>query len=446
MRLIHNRTQRAERARVAHEPSETLNPDAKISSASAVERLRRLEVIIDSCLKKYVEIGKALREIRDERLYRAQGFKTFDAYCCERWGWKSRQVAYNYIAASQAAESVQTTGQNQPSLSQAVELATLPIEKQKDVAKTIESSGKSFGDVTVREVREMVQEIHAKTSAQAEEGVVRQDSQVPVSRIGDLWLCGNHRVLCGDSIHIGTVERVLKGGLADMVFTDPPYGVSYSGKTARKLTIQNDDLGPGFYEFLRTACSNALAVTRGAVYICMSSSEIDTLKRAFKDAGGHWSTFLIWAKHHFTLGRSDYQRQYEPMLYGWRDGGDHFWCGARDQGDVWYLKRSNTNREHPTRKPVELVERAIRNSSPTDATVLDPFGGSGTTIIACETLERQARLIEIEPQYCDVAVVRWQKFTGKSAVLEGDGRSFEQIAQERRKYQQETALQLDRAA
>ena len=168
------------------------------------------------------------------------------------------------------------------------------------------------------------------------------------------------------------------GGLADMIFADPPYSVSYTGKTARKLTIKNDDLGAGFYDFLREACANMIAVSKGAIYICMSSSELHTLHQAFTDAGGHWSTFVIWAKHHFTLGRSDYQRQYEPILYGWRKGVDHFWCGGRDQGD-------------------ELVERAIRNSSRTHDTVLDLFAGSGTTMIACEMLERQARLIEVEP-------------------------------------------------
>jgi hypothetical protein len=139
---------------------------------------------------------------------------------------------------------------------------------------------------------------------------------------------------------IGVAEgRRLAGGLADMVFTDPPYNVDYEGKTAKKLKIGNDTLGGKFYEFLRDACANVLAVTKGAIYICMSSSELHTLHQAFTDAGGYWSTFVIWAKHHFTLGRSDYQRQYEPILYGWREGTDHFWCGARDQGDIWFIKR-----------------------------------------------------------------------------------------------------------
>ena len=160
-----------------------------------------------------------------------------------------------------------------------------------------------------------------------------------------------------------------------------------------------------------------LAVTKGAIYICMSSSELHTLQKAFREAGGHWSTFVIWAKNTFTMGRSDYQRQYEPILYGWKEGTDHFWCGARDQGDVWFIKKPHVNDLHPTMKPVELVERAIRNSSKSRDTVLDPFGGSGTTLIACEKTGRQARLIELEPKYCDVIIRRWQEFSGKEATL-----------------------------
>ena len=183
----------------------------------------------------------------------------------------------------------------------------------------------------------------------------------------------------------------------------------------KKRKIANDNLGGDFEQFLRDACVNMLAVTKGAIYICMSSSELHTLQKAFREAGGHWSTFVIWAKNTFTMGRSDYQRQYEPILYGWKEGTDHFWCGARDQGDVWFIKKPVANDLHPTMKPVELVERAIRNSSKGRDTVLDPFGGSGTTLIACEKAGRQARLIELEPKYCDVIVRRWQEFTGKEA-------------------------------
>ena len=179
---------------------------------------------------------------------------------------------------------------------------------------------------------------------------------------------------------------------------------------------------------MRDACENLLMVTKGAVYVCMSSSELDTLKTAFGQAGGHWSTFVIWAKNTFTLGRSDYQRQYEPILYGWKEGTKHFWCGARDQGDVWFVNKPVSNHLHPTMKPVELIERAIGNSSKSRDTILDPFGGSGSTLIACERTGRQGRLIELEPKYVDVIVNRWQQYTGQQAVLEADGRTLEEVA------------------
>jgi len=257
--------------------------------------------------------------------------------------------------------------------------------------------------------------------------------RVPVTQPGDLWLLGDHRLLCGDATRQPAIETVLGGKAVDMVFTDPPYNVAYVGKTAEKLKLRNDALGERFYEFLREASANLIAVCSGAMYICMSSSELHTLYRAFTDAGGHWSTFVIWAKHHFTLGRSDYQRQYEPILYGWPKGAEHYWCGTRNEGDVWFISRPASNREHPTAKPVELVERAVANSSKLGGTVLDPFAGSGTTLIACQRRKRRARLIEIDPKYADVICQRWRQFSGHEAVLDGEGRAFTEIATERQK-------------
>ncbi|WP_216636079.1 site-specific DNA-methyltransferase [Paramagnetospirillum marisnigri] len=252
----------------------------------------------------------------------------------------------------------------------------------------------------------------------------------PVTRPGDLWILGQHRLLCGDSTILADVEKVLGGPPANMCFTDSPYNVDYGapGKGGKGRRILNDALGGGFKQFLYDVCVNILAVTKGAVYMCMSSSELHTLQSAFLEAGGHWSTFIIWAKNTFTLGRSDYQRQYEPILYGWKEGGGHYWCGARDQGDVWSINKPARNDLHPTMKPVELVERAIGNSSRENEIILDPFGGSGTTLIACERMGRQARLLELDPKYVDVIVLRWQEQTGEAAILDGDGRCFDDIA------------------
>ncbi len=265
------------------------------------------------------------------------------------------------------------------------------------------------------------------------EDEVPEPPEEPVSKPGDLWVLGNHRLLCGDASVLADVERVLGGQLADMTFCDPPYNVDYANTPKGKLRgkhrpIMNDNLGGGFEGFLHDACVNILSVTKGASYVCMSSSELDTLQRAFRIAGGRWSTFVIWAKNTFTLGRADYQRQYEPILYGWRDGTDHYWCGARDQGDVWFFDKPVRNDLHPTMKPVALVERAIRNSSKGRDIVLDPFGGSGSTLIACEKAGRQARLVELDPKYVDTIILRWQGFSGGAAVLDGDGRRYEEIA------------------
>jgi DNA modification methylase len=271
---------------------------------------------------------------------------------------------------------------------------------------------------------------------QTDEDAVPEIQVDVVSAPGDVWVMGDHRLLCGDSTQLDVVERVLAGGLADMTFTDPPYNVNYGATMKDKLrgkgrAIKNDDLGDDFEQFLRDACVNMLAVTKGAIYVCMSSSEIHTLQRVFREAGGHWSTFVVWAKNTFTMGRSDYQRQYEPILYGWKEGTDHFWCGARDQGDVWFIKKPHVNDLHPTMKPVELVERAIRNSSKGRDMVLDVFGGAGATLIACEKSGRQARIVELEPKYCDVICRRFMEFSGKMATLESDGRTFADVAAER---------------
>ena len=262
-----------------------------------------------------------------------------------------------------------------------------------------------------------------------DEDQVPEVTENPVSRNGDVWLLGEHKVLCGDATKAEDYKLLLGDELVDMTFTDPPYNVNYANTAKDKMRgtnrpILNDNMGDGFGAFLVAACQNILGFTKGAVYIAMSSSELDTLQSAFRTAGGKWSTFVIWAKNTFTMGRADYQRQYEPILYGWKDGADHYWCGARDQGDVWQIKKPHKNDLHPTMKPVELVERAVRNSSKTRDLVLDPFGGSGTTVIACEKSGRRARLIELDPKYVDVIVKRWQEFTGAEAKRASDGAPF----------------------
>ena len=258
---------------------------------------------------------------------------------------------------------------------------------------------------------------------QTDEDAVPDVGETPVSRPGDVWQLGPHRLLCGDATVAASYDALLEGEEVDMVFTDPPYNVNYANSAKDKLrgkdrAILNDNLGDGFYDFLLAALTPILAHCRGGIYVAMSSSELDVLQAAFRAAGGKWSTFIIWAKHTFTLGRADYQRQYEPILYGWPEGAQRHWCGDRDQSDVWQIKKPQKNDLHPTMKPVELVERALRNSSRPGDVVLDPFGGSGTTLIAAEKSGRVARVMELDPKYADVIVRRWEDFTGKEAIRE----------------------------
>ncbi len=255
----------------------------------------------------------------------------------------------------------------------------------------------------------------------------------PVCEHGDVWLLGDHRLMCGDSTVAEDVAALMDGGRADMAFTDPPYNVAYTGSILDKKNgvnreILNDNLGGGFYEFLESAISNLMKSTAGAVYIAMSSSEFETIRRAFGAAGGRWSTYIIWAKNRFAMGGSDYHSQYEPILYGWTEGADHYWCGARDQSNLWEFDRLMKNDLHPTMKPVALVERAINNSSKRGGVVLDLFGGSGTTLIACEKTARTGRIMELDPKYADVIIRRWQEYTGKQATREGDGALFDDAA------------------
>jgi DNA modification methylase len=256
-----------------------------------------------------------------------------------------------------------------------------------------------------------------------------------VSKPGDLWILGEHRLLCGDSLNPQSYETLLQSQVADITVTDPPYNVNVrvdkNPDRAEILggskKIANDKLGADFQAFLDTACEHILARTHGAIYVFMAVSELTTLQAAFKKAGGHIENWLIWAKGHFAVGKTHYHHQFEPILYGWVGEKKPFWCGDTTQSDVWNFAKNDSNPLHPTMKPVALVERVIKNSSQKGDAVLDPFGGSGTTLIAAEHLDRKAFLIEIEPQYVDVTIQRWQNLTGKQAVLERTSEKFDDL-------------------
>lgn len=239
-----------------------------------------------------------------------------------------------------------------------------------------------------------------------------------ITQRGDLYVLGAHRLICGDATSLQSVARLMDGQRADLVFTDPPYNVDYTGGTADALKISNDAMSSrDFRAFLLASFQVLIANTKtGApIYICHSDTEGFNFRGAMTDAGWLLKQCLVWIKDSFVMGRQDYHWRHEPILYGWKPGAAHRWWADRTQDTVWEVPRPKRSEEHPTMKPVALVSRALHNSSRKGDVVLDTFGGSGTTLIACEAAGRVCRMAELDPPYCDVIVQRWEAFTGMKA-------------------------------
>lgn len=268
-------------------------------------------------------------------------------------------------------------------------------------------------------------EIDALKPVELTEGLTDEDAapDVPAeakTKPGDIYQLGNHRLMCGDSCSTNDMEKLCDGQLVDMWLTDPPYNVAYEGKTKDALKIQNDSMGDDqFRQFLRDAYVTAdLVMKPGAVfYIWHADSEGYNFRGAAQDAGWKVRQCLIWKKSTMVMGRQDYHWKHEPCLYGWKEGAGHLWATDRKQTTILEFDKPSRNGEHPTMKPVALFEYQMLNNTKGGDIVLDSFGGSGTTLIAAEKNGRVARLMELDPKYCDVIVKRWEDFTGKKAVL-----------------------------
>jgi DNA modification methylase len=250
---------------------------------------------------------------------------------------------------------------------------------------------------------------------------------VPLVRRGELWLLGEHRLLCGDASSERDMARLTAGALVDVLWTDPPYGVSYRGKTKRALRIVGDDANE--LDTLLPATFRAIdkVLAPGAALYVMHPAGAASLMfgRAFVEAGWRLRQSLVWVKDRMVLGHSDYHYRHEPILYGYKPGGGRWgrghrgWHGDNRQDSVLEVARPAASRDHPTAKPVALVARCLANSASSGGAVLDPFAGSGSTLIACEQLGLHALLLEIDPAYCDVIIRRWEQHTGEMATLEG---------------------------
>ncbi len=243
-----------------------------------------------------------------------------------------------------------------------------------------------------------------------------------VTKPGDLWLLGSHRLLCGDATNATDVQKILGGLTPKMIFTDPPWNVAIgqdsNPRHRQREGLQNDDLGEDFQSFLHGWTAACLPALEGDLYCVMGSREWPAIDSALRNAGMHWSGVIAWVKESFVLGRSNYHHRFEPIWYGWPEKGRSSYDGGRDQDNVWEFPRPKVSEEHPTMKPVDLVSKAVQNSSRPDDLVFDPFLGSGSTLIACQVTGRACAGLEISPTFCDVIVKRWEEFTGQKARRE----------------------------
>ena len=247
-----------------------------------------------------------------------------------------------------------------------------------------------------------------------------------VSKLGDLWQLGNHRLYCGDSTKKETYELLMAGKLANLVVTDPPYNVNYEGNAGK---IKNDNMGnDAFYQFLFDSFFNMEKVMAddASIYVFHSDTEGLNFRKAFSDAGFYLSGTCIWKKQSLVLGRSPYQWQHEPILFGWKKKGRHQWYTGRKESTIWEYDKPKKNEYHPTMKPVPLIAYPIMNSSMSNCLVLDPFGGSGTTLIACEQSKRICYMVELDEKYCDVIVKRYIELVGNAdnVTVQRDGLTY----------------------
>jgi DNA modification methylase len=276
-----------------------------------------------------------------------------------------------------------------------------------------------------------------------EDDYVEPDDLEVKVKPGDVYVLGEHRMVCGDSTKIDDLDKLMDGKKARMVFTDPPYNISYEGMAGNKRReILNDSMSSeDFKIFLRDAFANISQYTLGAFYVCMSTSELHTLRQVMDEIGVVWKSYIVWVKDRFGLSGADYQKQFEPITYGMKNeyfkelvsrgeedeegdalyygkkGSEYF--GGRKQSDVWFIPKPTVSKEHPTMKPIRLCAKAILNSSKQEDIVMDTFGGSGSTLMACEQTNRRCYIMELDPYYCQVIIDRWETYTGKEAVLNG---------------------------
>ncbi len=288
------------------------------------------------------------------------------------------------------------------------EMLALELENLKELDFDMDLTG-----FDAAEIDELFSNIHDKDVQDDDFDVDAALAEEPISKQGDIWLLGRHRLICGDSTKAEIYEKLMEGKKANLCVTDPPYNVNYTAGSENERKIKNDNMeDKNFYEFLLASFKNIFnSLDDGAAaYIFHADTEGLNFRKAFKDAGFHLANVCIWAKQSLVLGRSDYQWQHEPILYGWKPTGKHRWYSDRKQTTIWNFDRPTKSELHPTMKPVPLVAYPIQNSSMSNCIVLEPFAGSGSTLIACEQLGRICYAIELDEKYADVIVKRYIEY------------------------------------
>lgn len=296
--------------------------------------------------------------------------------------------------------------------------------------EALEEMGYDLG-LTGFDDKELAALFPAEEAKEADFDVEAELQKPTFTRAGDVWTLGRHRLVCGDSTKAETYTTLMDGVKANLVITDPPYNVNYEGSAGK---IKNDNMaGEKFYEFLLAAFKNMESVMAAdaSIYVFHADTEGLNFRRAFADAGFYLSGCCIWKKQSLVLGRSPYQWQHEPVLYGWKKNGKHQWYTGRKETTIWEFDKPKKNGDHPTMKPIPLLAYPIGNSSMTNAIVLDPFGGSGSTLITCEQTDRICRTIELDEKFCDVIVNRYiEQFgsaEGVTVLREGKTYRYDEV-------------------
>lgn len=276
------------------------------------------------------------------------------------------------------------------------------------------------------EVDEMLKDISGSKEDDFDIDSAYEEIEEPITKPGDIWILGNHRLMCGDSTIQENIKKLMNNRKSDMVFTDPPYLMNFEGNVhadgsksfnARYGKIKNDNMNrEDGDKFILKMFEIIKKYNKGAYYVCFYRLGLDYIFRALDKLNNRYKALIIWNKGNHTLSNSDYMSKYEPIIYGWFQS--HLFYGNRSNFDIWDIERTKKNELHPTMKPVDLVVEAIKNSSKVEDIILDLFGGSGTTLIAAEQMNRICYMMELEPKYCDVIVKRWENLTNREAILE----------------------------